>query len=79
MIMHSRRRIYCNAIAAALQFPLAHAAVKSVIPGASSAQEVRQNVEIFETSIPAALWSDLKSQGLIRQDAPTPQEASDVA
>jgi len=66
-------------IAAALQFPLAHAAVKSVIPGASSAQEVRQNVEIFETSIPAALWSDLKSQGLIRQDAPTPPEASDVA
>lgn len=66
-------------IAAALQFPLTHAAVKSVIPGASSAQEVRQNVEIFETPIPAALWSDLKSQGLIRRDAPTPQDASDVA
>lgn len=59
-------------IAAALQFPLGHPAVKSVIPGASSADEVRQNVEIFETSIPDALWSDLKSQGLIRQEAVTP-------
>ncbi len=61
-------------IAAALQFPLGHSAVKSVIPGASNPDEVRQNVEIFETPIPSALWSDLKSQGLIRQDAPTPEE-----
>jgi len=59
-------------IAAALQFPLGHDAVKSVIPGASSADEVHQNVAIFETPIPAALWSDLKSEGLIRKDAPTP-------
>ncbi len=66
-------------IAAALQFPLGHAAVKSVIPGASNPDEVRQNVEIFETPIPAALWSDLKTQGLIRPDAPTPQEVSNVA
>jgi D-threo-aldose 1-dehydrogenase len=59
-------------IAAALQFPLGHPAVKSVIPGASSPDEVHQNVEIFETPIPDALWSDLKSQGLIRQEAVTP-------
>jgi D-threo-aldose 1-dehydrogenase len=61
-------------IAAALQFPLGHPAVKSVIPGASTPDEVRQNVEIFETPIPPALWSDLKSQGFIRNDAPLPQE-----
>tara|TARA_R110002051_G_scaffold271530_1_gene331975 strand:+ start:10049 stop:11098 length:1050 start_codon:yes stop_codon:yes gene_type:complete len=61
-------------IAAALQFPLGHDAVKSVIPGASNPAEVRQNVKIFETPIPSALWADLKSQGLIRQDAPTPEE-----
>jgi D-threo-aldose 1-dehydrogenase len=61
-------------IAAALQFPLGHASVKSVIPGASSADEVRQNIKIFETPVPSGLWSDLKSQGLIRSDAPTPQE-----
>lgn len=59
-------------IAAALQFPLTHPAVKSVIPGASSPDEVRQNVKIFETAIPTGLWSDLKSEGLIRQDAPVP-------
>lgn len=63
-------------IAAALQFPLGHPAVKSVIPGASSPEEVRQNVEIFETPIPDALWSDLKSQGLIRADAVVPEEVS---
>lgn len=61
-------------IAAALQFPLGHPAVKSVIPGASTPSEVRQNVEIFETPIPVSLWSDLKSQGFIRPDAPIPQD-----
>ena len=61
-------------IAAALQFPLGHPAVKTIIPGASTPDEVRQNVQIFETPIPAALWSDLKSQGFIRNDAPLPQE-----
>jgi D-threo-aldose 1-dehydrogenase len=60
-------------IAAALQFPLGHPAVKSVIPGAASANEVRQNAEIFETPIPNALWDDLRSQGLIRSDAPSPK------
>lgn len=66
-------------IAAALQFPLGHTAVKTVIPGASTPEEVRQNVAIFETSIPAGLWSDLKSEGLIRPDAPTPLAADQGA
>ena len=61
-------------IAAALQFPLGHPAVKSVIPGASTPDEVRHNVAIFETPIPAALWSDLKSQGFIHNDAPVPKD-----
>lgn len=61
-------------IAAALQFPLGHPTVKSVIPGASTPDEVRQNVEIFETPVPAALWSDLKSEGFIRNDAPLPKD-----
>ena len=66
-------------IAAALQFPLGHSAVKTVIPGASTPDEVRQNVAIFETHIPQALWSDLKTEGLLRADAPTPNEASHAA
>lgn len=66
-------------IAAALQFPLGHDAVKTVIPGASSPEEVHQNVAIFERHIPQALWSDLKTEGLIRADAPTPKEADHAA
>ena len=62
-------------IAAALQFVMGHPAVKTVIPGAMSADEVRANVEVFKTDIPDGLWSDLRSEGLIRPDAPLPSEA----
>jgi len=58
--------------AAALQFPLGHPAVASVIPGAIHPDQVRQNAENFRHPIPAALWSDLKIKGLIAEDAPTP-------
>ncbi|MCI4666287.1 MAG: aldo/keto reductase [Neomegalonema sp.] len=60
-------------IAAALQFPLGHPAVKTVIPGGVSQAEVAANVAVLEAEVPAALWSDLKSEGLIRADAPTPR------
>lgn len=65
-------------IAAALQFPLGHDAVKTVIPGALTPDEVRQNVAIFDRAIPAALWSDLKAERLIRADAPTPKDDDDL-
>jgi D-threo-aldose 1-dehydrogenase len=58
--------------AAALQFPLGHPSVASVIPGALSPDQVTRNVENFRYPIPAGLWSDLKSESLIRADAPTP-------
>jgi D-threo-aldose 1-dehydrogenase len=57
---------------AALQFPLAHPAVVSIIPGASGPEEVRQNVAALSVSIPAAFWSDLKAQGLLEAEAPVP-------
>jgi D-threo-aldose 1-dehydrogenase len=59
-------------IEAALQFPLFHPAVVSVIPGGQSAAEVRSNRAFLDTLIPSALWADLKAEGLMRQDAPTP-------
>lgn len=59
-------------IEAALQFVLGHPAVRTVIPGAVSAAEVEANVAILSRQIPKALWSDLKSAGLMRADAPTP-------
>jgi len=58
--------------AAALQFPLAHPAVASVIPGARSRAEVEQNMALFHAPIPSDFWAELKSQGLLRGDAPTP-------
>lgn len=58
--------------AAALQFILAHPAIASVIPGARSVAEVEENVALVERPIPAALWTDLKSHGLIAEAAPTP-------
>ena len=57
---------------AALQFPLGHPAVAAVIPGARTPAEVATNVETFGREIPADLWADLKAEGLLRPDAPTP-------
>lgn len=58
--------------AAALQFPLGHDIVTSVIPGPRNAAELKQILEWFATPIPAALWSDLKAKGLLADTAPLP-------
>ena len=58
--------------AAALQFPLAHPAVCAVIPGPRTAAEFDANLPLFTHPIPAALWSDLKTAGLLHPDAPVP-------
>lgn len=57
---------------AAVQFALAHPGVASVVLGGVKPAEVLRNLAALETVIPPALWSDLKSQGLLVQDAPTP-------
>ena len=51
--------------AAALQFPLRHAAVTSVVTGMRSAAEVRTNVGLMARRIPEALWNALRSEGLL--------------
>jgi D-threo-aldose 1-dehydrogenase len=58
--------------AAALQFPLAHPLVASVIPGLDSADRVAQTLALYRQKIPAALWRELKQGELIRADAPIP-------
>lgn len=58
--------------AAALRFPLAHPAVLSVIPGMATRDQVVEATRWSEFAIPDALWSDLRAEGLIRADAPTP-------
>jgi D-threo-aldose 1-dehydrogenase len=59
-------------IEAALQFPMHHPAVRTVIPGAMTPDEVRANTRVFAADLPDALWSDLKAEALIRPDAPVP-------
>ncbi len=63
--------------AAALQFPLAHPAAKSIIPGAAKPEEVTANIASIDADIPSGFWSDLKSENLIVADAPTPQKHGD--
>jgi len=57
--------------AAALQFPLAHQAVSSVIPGLGSAERVKDTLALYNEKIPNDLWRDLKENGLISEKAPT--------
>ena len=57
---------------AALQFPLGHPAVVSVVSGARSVVELEQNVAAFNAPVSAALWADLKREGLLGEHVPTP-------
>lgn len=61
-------------IEAALQFVLGHPAVKTVIPGANASDQVTANLRLLDANIPAALWSDLKTEKLLRTDAPVPDQ-----
>ena len=58
---------------AALQFPLGHRAVVSVIPGGQTPDQVAQNVALLNAPIPDRFWSELKAAGLMSLDAPTPE------
>lgn len=63
---------------AALQFPLLHPAVVSVIPGAITPAEVLGNAQSMQRAIAPALWRDLAAQGLLRADAPIGAQARDA-
>jgi D-threo-aldose 1-dehydrogenase len=58
--------------AAALQFPLHHPCVASVIPGTRTPAEVAENLAMFKSPIPTALWQELKAARLMDEAAPTP-------
>ncbi|MCY3996808.1 MAG: aldo/keto reductase [Rhodobacter sp.] len=59
--------------AAALQFPMAHPAAASIIPGAAKPEELLANVAFIDDEIPSQFWAELKSKKLIVSDAPVPQ------
>ncbi len=58
--------------AAALQFPLAHTAIRSLVVGMIAPDEVDQNLAALHAPIPSMFWSDLRSAGLIDPAAPVP-------
>lgn len=60
--------------AAAIQFPLAHPQVASVLIGARSVAELDMDLELLEVEIPSALWRDLRTAGLLADDVPVPTD-----
>jgi D-threo-aldose 1-dehydrogenase len=58
--------------AAALQFPLAHPRVSTVLIGIRSIAELQDDLRWLRTPIPADLWDELRRERLIREDAPVP-------
>lgn len=58
--------------AAALQFAASHPVVGSVCIGSRTQEQQAGTARYLDLDIPAQLWSDLRDEGLIRHDAPTP-------
>lgn len=59
--------------AAALQFPLTHPAICSVLTGPKSPAELAQNIDWWATGIPAAFWTDLLDHKLLAPGTPVPR------
>ena len=55
-----------------MQFPLGNPLVVAIIPGAQTPAHIETNAQWFQHEIPTDLWAELKAEGLLREDAPTP-------
>jgi D-threo-aldose 1-dehydrogenase len=62
--------------AAAMQFPLAHPAVASVISGCRAPSEVEENARMLSFPIPQDFWSDLVHERLLARDSPIPTRST---
>lgn len=58
--------------AAALQFPLAHPAIVSVLLGLGQVSRIQQSLDLFAAEIPSEFWSALRDQSLIGESVPIP-------
>lgn len=58
--------------AAAIQFPLGLPEVAAIVPGAVRPEEVEENRRLITHRVPAALWDELKSEGLLAAECPVP-------
>ena len=65
--------------AAAIQFPLAHPAVTSLIAGVRRIDHLEEYPAAMRRHIPADLWADLRAEGLLARDAPVPTEGAGAA
>ncbi len=59
--------------AAAVQFPLAHPRVCTVLIGPRTIGELEADLSLFEVEIPPRLWADLRHADLLGPDVPTPE------
>lgn len=57
---------------AALQFARSHPAISALVVGAVKSEEVEINLRSLAMPVPAALWQEIREQGLIEADAPLP-------
>jgi D-threo-aldose 1-dehydrogenase len=78
-ILQRAQRIYaiCQAHgvdtgAAALQFPLGHSAVATVVAGMRSADEAGSAITRIGTRLPTELWQQLREEGLLSASAAIP-------
>lgn len=54
-------------IAAAVQFPMRHPAVTSIVTGPRNVSELQTYVEGFDFPIPESVWVDLENSGLVER------------
>lgn len=62
--------------AAAIQFCMAHPAVKVALMGARSAAEVVDNIAMADLPVPASFWRELRQRNLVDANAPLPDQAA---
>jgi D-threo-aldose 1-dehydrogenase len=58
--------------AAAMQFPLAHPAVVSLVAGVRTQAHLDEYPAMLAHPIPSDLWAELRAEGLLAADAPVP-------
>jgi D-threo-aldose 1-dehydrogenase len=58
--------------AAAVQFAMAHPAMIALVTGVRTPAHLEEYPALATREIPAELWQELRSEGLIRADAPVP-------
>lgn len=72
--MAKRERIRALAAEYGTDLRTAAPTVSAIIPGAREPQQVAENVASMQAEIPADFWTELKSEGLIAENAPVPHK-----